>query len=430
MDELRSCFVTLITCTLLVAAYVISGPMLNAREMDSLSDALGGVLRHGDLMHLGGNLLVIFFGGLFAEERLGPKRFTLLLLGCAIAATLVQYTLAGPRFVGASGMSYGLLAYGVIAGRTVHHMQIAACAVGLLIVLELAFMSQTLAVYVHATGALIGGTVAMLESFFGSKTPTLRPMQHTHIAQAVEIIAQTDEDDAAEAETQFLDEGLDGMFVLTQKGQVIGITGYSLDEQVPDIAWLSWTYLDAKQFGQGLGGQMLNDLLGKLKGYGVRKLFIATSDYEAFGRPIYEKAHQMYEEFGANVELTIPDYHDIGEARIVYGLDNPEFVAPSPAAPSAQTGLSIADIAAEPETKNVMGLRWEERPVGVAGLEYALGKASDKGARMVVLALPEDLSKANATALETHNFRKTGVLKDYYQPAMHQVWWTCLTNQT
>ena len=195
----------------------------------------------------------------------------------------------------------------------------------------------------------------MFEALFGSKNPTLKPMQRTHVARVVEIIAQTDEDDAEEAEAGFLEEGVEGMFVLMQKGEVLGVTGYNLDDQVDDVAWLSWTYLDAKHTGQGLGGQMLNDLLGKLKGFGVRKIFMATSDYEDFGRRIYANAHKMYEEFGANIELTVPDYHDVGEAKIVYGLDNPEFSTSPPAPASQQTGLAISDISKEPETKGRHG---------------------------------------------------------------------------
>ncbi|WP_411892612.1 rhomboid family intramembrane serine protease [Yoonia sp. SDW83-1] len=426
MSELRSCYITFSTCALFLVAYALNGPTLNASYLDTLPEAFAGVLRHGSLLHLSGNILVIFFGGLIAEQRLGAARLLALMLACAIGSTLAQYYIAGPRFIGASGISYGLLAYGVMMARPPSGMALAGLAVLVLLILEVVYLSRSVAVYVHIAGALIGGSLAVFESLFGSKTPTLKPMQASHIARVVEIIGQTDDDDAEEAESGFLEEGLEGMFVLMQKGEILGVTGYSLDDQVDDVAWLSWTYLDQKQTGQGLGGEMLNGLLGKLKDFGVRKIFMATSDYAAFGRPIYANAHKMYEDFGAQVELTVPNYHDVGEAKIVYGLDNPEFVAPPPPPASPQTGLAIADIAKEPETKKVMGLRWEERPVGLAGMEYALGKAADKGARMVVLTLPSDLSDANAVALEAHNFKRCGMLKNYYNPALHQVWWVCL----
>ena len=96
MDELRSSFVTFMTCAILLIAYAINGPTLSANYLDTLPESLAAVLRHGDLMHLSGNILVIFFGGLIAEKRLGAARLTLLMLTCAIIGTLAQYMIAWP----------------------------------------------------------------------------------------------------------------------------------------------------------------------------------------------------------------------------------------------------------------------------------------------------------------------------------------------
>ena len=266
----------------------------------------------------------------------------------------------------------------------------------------------------------------MFGNLFGSKGPALKPMQISHVSKVIEIINQTDDDDAAEAEQEFLDgDGLEGMYVLMDRGQIMGCIGYSPDDASPEIAWLSWTYLDEEYAGQGYGSQMMNDLLGILKDYGVRKIFIATSDYEDFGKKIYAAAHKMYEDFGASVELTVPDYHTIGEAKIVYGLDNPEYEAGPAPAPSENEGIAIGGSAKEPETDNVRGLTWSEVPVGVAGLDHAIEKARNKGARMLVLAIPSDLSDANSAALESHGFATCGKLADYYNLGLHQTWWVC-----
>lgn len=266
----------------------------------------------------------------------------------------------------------------------------------------------------------------MFGNLFGSKGPQLKPMQPVHIPKVVAIINQTDDDDAAEAEAEFLDGGgLEGMFVLMDRGEVMGCIGYSPDDHSPDIAWLSWTYLDAEYAGQGYGSQMMNDLLGKLKDYGVRKIFIATSDYEDFGKKIYAAAHKMYEDFGATVEMTVPDYHNVGESKIVFGLENPEYEGGPALEQSENEGLAIETISKEPETDNVFGLMWSEVPVGIAGLDHAVDKARNKGARMVALAIPSDLSDANSAALESQGFISCGKLTDYYASGLHQVWWTC-----
>lgn len=265
----------------------------------------------------------------------------------------------------------------------------------------------------------------MFSAIFGNKGPTLKPMQLAHIDRVVSIIDETDDDDAEEAQEDFVENGVDKMFVLMHKGEVIGVTGFSLDHQVHDIAWLSWTYLTKEYAGQGHGSQMLNDLLGKLKTYGVRKLFIATSDYKDFGRPIYAAAHKMYEDFGASVELKIPQYHGEYEAKIIYGLDNPEFVDEGIYQNSSDTGLEITGVSEEPETDDVLGLSWIERPVGLSGMEYALDKARSAKAKMLVLAIPSDLSDANVEMLEKHQFKNCGMLKDYYRNGLNQVWWVC-----
>ena len=81
----------------------------------------------------------------------------------------------------------------------------------------------------------------MFDSLFAPKGPSLIPMQPRHMRRVVEIIAQTDEDDAAEAEKSFAGNGTDNMFVLQDQGNIFGVIGFSLDEQMPDLAWLSWT---------------------------------------------------------------------------------------------------------------------------------------------------------------------------------------------
>jgi len=133
----------------------------------------------------------------------------------------------------------------------------------------------------------------------------------------------------------------------------------------------------------------------------------------------------MYEDFGAEVELKIPQFHGTREAKIVYGLNNPEFL-PGPAEPaSVKTGLRIRDGAFEAESDRVMGLVWRETDEGLSGMGEALQDARRQYAKQVSLAVPSDLSEANTAALMSHGFEKVGQLKDYYSPGLHQDWWIC-----
>lgn len=425
MPAARGYPVTLALCLICAAAFALYGPVQSSRT-PSLSWAFVKVFLHGDIAHLVFNIAILFFAGSRVEPILGLWRMVALILLCIIVGTVVQFTLVDGNFAGISGPAYGVAVFAILQGRSGTDRTLNIILIALVLLLEVVFLSQTVAVYPHITSASIGGAFAMFGNLFGSKGPALKPMQMSHVSKVIEIINQTDDDDAAEAEQEFLDgDGLEGMYVLMDRGEVMGCIGYSPDDGSPEIVWLSWTYLDAEYAGQGWGSQMMNDLLGILKDYGVRKVFIATSDYEEDGERIYAAAHKMYEEFGATVELTIPDYHTVGEAKIIYGLDNPEYEAGPAPEPSENEGIAIGGSSKEPETDNVRGLTWSEVPVGVAGLDHAVEKARNKGARMLVLAIPSDLSDANSAALETHGFVTCGKLANYYNLGLHQTWWAC-----
>ncbi len=410
---------------LLAGAHAWLGPIRNPGALTDLGDAFAGVLRHGSPTHLMINLGIILAAGTVAERRIGPIRTLGLVAACAVAGTFAQYALTGPSFIGASGPAYGLACYTLLATATPGSRDWILIAIALVLAIEVSAFAQDLSVATHTISALIGGGFAMFGSLFGSKDPSLKPMKMTHIAQVVAIIEETDEDDALEAEQGFLAGDLEGMFVLARGSRVIGVTGYGLDDQVPDIAWLSWTYLTEAEMGAGLGSTMLNDLLGRLKEDGIRKLFIATSDYAEDGQPIYAAAHRMYADFGAEVELTVPDYHAPGEAKIIYGLANPEYEAGPAPAPHPDTGLAITGAAREPETDGTAGLIWQAQPAGVSGLDDRLEKIRKGGARLATIALPSDISAVNSATFTSHGFINCGELKDYFAPGLNQVWWTC-----
>ena len=68
---------------------------------------------HGGWLHLGGNMLYLWIFGDNVEDRMGPVRFTLFYLLCAVAATLAHVAVAPSSqtpLVGASGAIAGVLA--------------------------------------------------------------------------------------------------------------------------------------------------------------------------------------------------------------------------------------------------------------------------------------------------------------------------------
>ncbi|WP_425073010.1 rhomboid family intramembrane serine protease [Sagittula sp. S175] len=416
--------VTLSILTLALVVFGIEGPATDPTRFQSLPDLLRGIYRHGSLLHLLTNAGLLLGGGLVVEPRLGSWIVIFLAATAAITGTIAEGLISGGGFVGLSGLAYALASAALLLTRTSRQQFSATVLIALGLSAEWAFLRQDLAVYTHIAGATTGIVFAMFSSLFGAKGAQLKPMKWDHVAKVVPIIAETDEDDASEAEEVFLSRGFDNMLVLVEKGRILGLTGFDMDPLVPDVAWLSWTYLGRDHIGQGYGSQMFNDLLGMLNKQGVRKIFIETSDYAEDGKSIYAGAHRLYEEFGATLELTIPDYHAPGESKLIFGLLNPEApdveITPDNSAP----GLALTGLDKAPEADAVAGLRWEEIPTGFSGADFALSNAREQGFRMAVLAVPSDISSAQGDALRAKGFRLVGQLTEYYGSGLGQDWWT------
>ena len=390
----------------------------------SLAAALTiGPFRHGGEIHLWTNLALLLWLGAKVEDRIGPWRALALAAACILAGGLAQAAMVGVNFIGISGVVLGFGGYAVARTLAPGRQWIVPALGAVGFGIEAALPAAGIAVWVHGVSFILGGLAAMFD-IFGASDPRLRPMQATDVAAAVAIIAETDEDDAYEAETQFLDRGTDGMFVLRQRGRVIGVTGYTPDPDGEDVAWLGWTYLAADRRGQGLGRAMFGQLLDTLTAAGMRKLFIATSDYREDGEEFYAAAHRLYESFGAEREVVVPDYHGPGEAKIVMALTNAEHpltVADPAPVPPAATGLRIVSADIAPESEATVALAWAEGGDGMTGLEKAT-KMVPQG-QQAVIALPGDLSTALRQQLVDAGFQGCGSARDYYAPGLDQVWW-------
>lgn len=259
----------------------------------------------------------------------------------------------------------------------------------------------------------------------GTDDPQLRPMQDEDIPKIVEIIGQTDEDDAENAEEMFRGrQGCQGMFVLWYQGVRVGVTGFEPSEGGPNVVWLSWTYMDEDASGDGLGRFMVEELLGMLNRQKVRKIFISTSDYKEDGELIYGAAHAFYEQLGAEIELTVPDFYDDGENRLIYGLNNPGMAKQESFDGLGDRGVTFLDLAEDDESEDVGAIAWEETEDGsVNGLDQILGLAHSRNYRQCVVALPADISDIATPSLEQNGFKRVGALTDFYALELAQVWW-------
>ena len=260
--------------------------------------------------------------------------------------------------------------------------------------------------------------------FGGSKDgPQLRPMERGDMGGVLRIISQHDEDDFEEAREE-LREGFEGMFVLADGGKVVGVTGGNVDPHTDDIVWLSWTYVDIERQGEGLGTKMFKSMTDMMRGDGVRKLFINTSDYMDEGEDMYAAARAFYEKMGATLEIKLPDYHAAGESRFTYGLNLAR--PPSRSDHPGGGAVRFIDIEELDESEAGWGLVWEEAegapdPSRVdPSLQHWIAEARNRRARILFAAVPSDLCANLNQAFGETGFAHHGRLLDYFAPNIHQ----------
>jgi membrane associated rhomboid family serine protease len=122
----------------------------------------GGFL-HAGLIHLGFNMLALYFLGYLLEPAIGPWRFIAVyfvsLLGGAFGALLLD-----PRelTVGASGAVFGLMAAGFIVARN-RGLNELASQIGFFVIINLVFTFSisNISIGGHIGGLIAGGLAAM-----------------------------------------------------------------------------------------------------------------------------------------------------------------------------------------------------------------------------------------------------------------------------
>lgn len=120
-----------------------------------------GAFLHGGLLHLGVNMLSLWFLGRFIEYGLGPWRMLLVYVVSLVAAGLgvVYFSPAGAATVGASGAIFGLFgalfAIGLKLGKP--GMDLIKANVGILVInLVITFTVPAISWQAHVSGLLAG----------------------------------------------------------------------------------------------------------------------------------------------------------------------------------------------------------------------------------------------------------------------------------
>ena len=259
----------------------------------------------------------------------------------------------------------------------------------------------------------------------------LRPMQAADIDAVVDVIDSHDDDDAAEARVSFeANGGIEDQYVLEQAGRIIGITGYATPPGCDQTHWLSWTYVHDDFCDQGLGRQMITELIDHLRDLGGRKLFIKVSDYaekDDAGNMvcIYAAALHLYKSLGFTEEIVLNNYYDDGETMTILGMRiatatssdvNDQVITAEK--PKVQFN-SIFEIS---ETDDAYSFGWHadaKRQFDVADVKLGLEDVQKRDGRAVFLSFPHNYEQIADTLLKA-GFSFAGMLEDYFEDGIHE----------
>lgn len=258
----------------------------------------------------------------------------------------------------------------------------------------------------------------------------LRPMTGDDIEPILEIIDAFDDEDAESARSFFESEGPDGHFVLEDNGAVIGVTGYEHVPATERTSWLSWTYLAEAHRGKGVGKDMLTQVLNNLREQGCRKVFVKVSDYmDDEDGPIYLPAQKAYESVGFELELRGLDFYDDGEDQLIMGLLLAE-PAEAPEPKEERPSIDFQQLFEIADTEGTYTFKWfvssgglkifQPKHFTAEDLTLGMTEVKKAGGRKVALTFPSNLPLIKEP-LEQAGFKYIGKLKDYYEPALHEL---------
>lgn len=257
------------------------------------------------------------------------------------------------------------------------------------------------------------------------KGPKLQPMKSKHLDAVLHIIHEHDEDDAEAADISYQQEGLDNQYVLCMGNEVVGMSGFRAAANTHASAWLSWTYLAESIQGMGHGETFVKEVLQKCKDAKFRKIFVSTSDYvDDEDGDIYARARAFYKSIGFTHQLTLPDYFDEGESKLIYSMDfNQSFQAPKPSW-SATSGFKCVDTfeMLECDETYTLGfdLNEDNQFSTTEEIKEFINQARSKGAKRLYVGLPSDAVFINRL-LSNLEFDNLGRLKDYYRTGVSEV---------
>ena len=246
-----------------------------------------------------------------------------------------------------------------------------------------------------------------------------RAMTSADVKRALQIIRDDDDDDAQCARKSYK-RSLDDQFVLTNSGEVIGVTGARPIDGTDRSSWLSWTYLDPGQQRRGWGTNMLQAMIETFREMGTRKVFAMVSEDEGGGGR-YGRAIQTYNRAGFFEELRHPDYYDAGETMIAMGLRIQSEFNVDPDDPDLRPPR-LTDVDEIVETDDAYYIDWEfadGQGSSPADLARMIDRVRKWEGRVVFVSAASD-AHAVAEYFQGAGFGEEGQLLDFYEDGINE----------
>jgi GNAT superfamily N-acetyltransferase len=246
-----------------------------------------------------------------------------------------------------------------------------------------------------------------------------RPMTEEDIAPALRIIGSHDEEDGEEAAETYEEFGTADQYVLTERGEVIGVTGCRAIDYTDRSYWLSWTCMAKDQRRKGLGEAMLSQLIEVMGGMNARRLFVNTSDL-----PKYSDAIQCYENQGFRLEVNYQDYYCPGESRLTYARRIGPLYGIRPVFEPSDRGVFLAGAGEIDETDGAYYIGWDYSEDGAMfhaqDLSDAIERVRYDNGRCIFVGFPSALAGVE-TAFQAAGFVNCGRLVDFYEDGLDEI---------
>ena len=250
----------------------------------------------------------------------------------------------------------------------------------------------------------------------------IREMRIDDIDEVVALIETHDDDDSEDAMDDFKTNGTEYQWVIIDKGNIVGTSGFRPVPETENTAFITWTYVHKKCCQKGYGNKIFKFVLDELEKNNANKIFIKISNYiDEKGNKPYYAASKLYENNGFSLEILSKDFYDDGEDQLIYSKDLRTNISEIVKKEEKPT-IRFENIYEISETVGAYSFSWkvikkpffQKRSFTKDDLMIGVDAVRSKNGRIIFITFPSNLPLIHLPLKEA-GFKLVGKLKDYYE---------------